>query len=41
MSRGPKHIRGDDSLKTIPTVFYTSDAEIDINQSSAFTPTAI
>ena len=29
-----KHIRGDESLKTIPTVILTtSDAEIDINQS--------
>ena len=29
-----KHIRADDSLKTIPTVILTtSDAEIDINQS--------
>lgn len=29
-----KHIRGDDSLKTIPTVILTtSDAEIDIHQS--------
>ena len=29
-----KHIRGDDSLKTIPTVILTtSDAAIDINQS--------
>jgi CheY-like chemotaxis protein len=29
-----KHIRGDDSLKNIPTVILTtSDAEIDINQS--------